>query len=98
MRVCAQRRQLLGHAERLGMDSTGSFEVIGDPGGSHAWFDGTVAIFTPDDEPYLGRESVYRFDTIIQLFVEEPSPHRWSDAADAALAATRGSCRVGTLG
>jgi len=34
-------------------------------------FDGAVAIFTPDDEPYLGRESVYQFDTIIPLFVEE---------------------------
>ena len=34
-------------------------------------FNGAMVVFTPDDEPYLGRQSVYQFDTIIQLFVEE---------------------------
>jgi hypothetical protein len=30
-----------------------------------------MVVFTPDDEPYLGRESVFQFDTILQLFIEE---------------------------
>lgn len=32
---------------------------------------GPMVVFTPDDEPYLGRESVFQFDTILQLFIEE---------------------------
>jgi hypothetical protein len=30
-----------------------------------------MVVYTPDDEPYLGRESVFQFDTILQLFIEE---------------------------
>lgn len=30
-----------------------------------------MAIFTPDDEPYLGRQSVYHLDVILRRFIEE---------------------------
>lgn len=29
------------------------------------------AIFTPDNEPYLGRQSVYHFDQIVQALMEQ---------------------------
>jgi hypothetical protein len=30
-----------------------------------------VAVFTPDDEPYLGRQAVYHFDRVLKLFIDE---------------------------
>lgn len=30
-----------------------------------------MAIFTPDNEPYLGRTSVHQFDNLLTLFIEE---------------------------
>lgn len=30
-----------------------------------------MVVFTPDDEPYLGRQSVYHFDVVLRRFVED---------------------------
>ena len=35
--------------------------------------DDIVAVFTPDNEPYLGRESVYHFDQVILSCMEANS-------------------------
>jgi len=32
---------------------------------------GDMTVFTPDDEPYLGRKSVYQLDTLLTVFIEE---------------------------
>jgi len=42
-----------------------------------------MTVFTPDNEPYLGRESVYQLDTLLTLFVaEQVRIGSWTQAAE----------------
>jgi hypothetical protein len=60
----------------LWMVATGTLRAMGC---SHSDDGPAVAIFTPGNEPYLGRDSVFHFDQMIQAFLEHQAHiARWT--------------------